>query len=112
MTFASLRAGVGLALFAAAILAGCAGGAVSVGGGYYQEGGPYDYDLGFYDEPWGSYGYWGPGYYVGPPRWGGRWHGGGWHGQPGARSPYRPPATGRSMPSMPSGPRGGGMHPR
>jgi len=110
---ASIRARAALALLAAGILAGCAGGAVGVGGGgYYEEGAPYDYDLGFYDEPWGSYGYWGPGYYVGPPRWGGRWHGGGWHGQSGARPPYRPPASGRSMPSIPRSPRGGGMHRR
>jgi hypothetical protein len=84
-------------------LAGCAGGAVGVnaGYGYYDEGPAYDYDLDFYDGPWG-FGGWGPGYFVGPPR------GGPWHGRPGGH-PYRPAPGGRAMPTIPTGPRGGGM---
>jgi hypothetical protein len=95
-----------IVLLVAAVV-GCVGGAVGVdaGYGYYGEGPAYDYDLDFYDGPWGYYGGWGPGYFVGPPRSGGRWHG---DGRPGGH-PYRPAPRGRAVPTIPTGPRGGAM---
>jgi hypothetical protein len=70
--------------------------------GGYGYGGGVGYDAGFY-EPYGyEYGGWGPGYFVGPARDGGRGHGaprsGGYRGAP----------AGRATPSIPSGARGGG----
>jgi hypothetical protein len=88
-------------LAAFGLLAGCAGGEVGVGYGYDDYGPVPAYDD-FYGP--GYWGWWGPGYRVGPPR-GGRWGGG---GQPGAH--YRAAPAGRSMPSIPSGARGGGGH--
>ena len=85
-----------------------ASGCVAPGGGYgYDNGVGVGVD---YYEPYGGYyGGWGPGYRVGPSR--GYDHGGGGYrgdgGRPGGHS-FRPPAASRSMPSIPSGGRGGG----
>ena len=93
-------------------LTSCAGGAVGVSAGYpdtYWDGPAYGYDLGYFYGPPVLYGGWGPGYFVGPPR-GGR-PPQGWNGPSprGGRPPgFRPAAPGRAMPSIPSGPRGGG----
>ncbi len=90
-----------------------AAGCVVPGGGY---GGGYDSDGGVsvgldYYEPYGGYyGGWGSGYYVGPSR--GRDHRDP-HG--GGRSPphsYRGAPSSHSMPSIPSGARGGASHGR
>jgi len=92
-------------------LTGCAAGAVGVSGGYadpYWGGPAYGYDLDYYGPPV-IYGGWGPQYYVAPPRWGEHPHG--FSGPPrgdGQRPQFRPAPPGRSMPSIPSGPRGGG----
>ena len=97
-------------------LTSCAGGTVGVSAGYpdaYWDGPVYGYDLDYFYSPPVIYGGWGPDYYVGPPRWDGHPHDVG--GPP--RSPrgdgrapaFRPPPPGRPMPSIPSGPRGGGM---
>jgi hypothetical protein len=90
-------------------LTSCAGGTVGVSAGYADPywGGPvYGYDLGYFGPPV-IYSGWGPGYYVGPPRWSGNPRG--WGGPPpGSRPVFRPAAPGRPMPSIPSGPRGGG----
>ncbi len=99
-------------------LQGCAGGMVGVSAGYpdygYWDGPDYGYDMDYFYGPPVIYGGWGPGYYVGPPGWGGHPHG--WDGhQPGfphgdGHGPgFRPAPAGRPMPSIPSGPRGGGM---
>ena len=100
--------------FAAAVLAllltqltSCVGGAVGVSSGYpgdYWSGPVYDYDVGYVGAP-AVYGGWGPGYLVGPPRWGGHPVG---H-DPGYHPNFRPAAPGRAMPSIPAGARGGGM---
>jgi hypothetical protein len=63
----------------------------------------FGYGVGYFGPPvvWG--GGWGPGYFVGPPRWGGP--------RPvvvGSSRGFRPAPVGRPMPSIPSGPRGGG----
>ncbi len=76
-----------------------------VGVGY---GGEADYVGGFY-EPYGyDYGGWGRGYRVGPPRGGD--HGRGPGPRPGVGGggghPYHAAPPGRSMPSIPSRPRG------
>jgi hypothetical protein len=105
-------------LLAAAVLAlllmqitSCAGGTVGVGAGYpdgYWDGPVYGYDLDYFYGPPVIYGGWGPDYYVGPPRWDG--HPRGWGGPPpGHRPVFRPAPPGRPMPSIPSGPRGGGV---
>ena len=87
-------------------LTGCVGGAVGVAGypGGYWDGPAYGYDVGYVGPP-AVYGGWGPGYLVGPPRWGGHPVG---HG-PGFHPSFRPAGPGRAMPSIPAGPRGGGM---
>ena len=84
--------------------------------GCVAPGGGYGYDNGVgvgvdYYEPYGGYyGGWGSGYRVGPSR-GGYDHGGGGYrgggGSPGGHS-FRSPAASHSMPSIPSGARGGG----
>jgi hypothetical protein len=88
-------------------LTSCAGSTVGVSGvsGDPYWGGPvFAYDMTFFGPPV-VYGGWGPGYFVGPPRWGA--------GPPRAagrpRPGFRPAAPGRPMPSIPSGPRGDGM---
>jgi hypothetical protein len=98
-------------------LVGCAVGGYEGGGTYYDGGADVGYGVDFY-EPYGyAYGGWGRGYHVGPPR-----HDGGFPGDrlgghpPGVRgAPHsgRPPAyhrapSSRPVPSIPSGPRGGG----
>lgn len=98
-------------------LTSCAGGTVGVSGGYteqYWDGPVYDYDLGYFYSPPVIYGGWGPQYFVGPPRWDAHPHG--WGGPPpgiprghGPGPSFRPAPPGRPMPSIPSGPRGGGM---
>jgi len=98
-------------------LTGCAGGTVGVSAGYpdgYWDGPAYGYDLDYDYGPPVIYGGWGPDYYVGPPRWDGYPHG--WSGPPhgyphgdGHRPDFHPASSGRPMPSIPSGPRGGGM---
>jgi len=104
-------------------LTSCAGGTVGVSGGYteeYWDGPAYDYDLDYFGPPviYGGppviYGDWGPEYFVGPPRWDRR--PGGWGGPPrgfphgtGRGPSFRPAPAGRPMPSIPTGPRGGGM---
>jgi hypothetical protein len=67
------------------------GPAVGIGLDYY---GPLGYD----------YGGWGPQYRVGPTRGGARFDGGG----RGSNHTYRSASPSRGMPSIPSGPRGGG----
>ena len=67
---------------------------VGYSSGYYE---PYGYD----------YGGWGGGYYVAP--WHGRDHRDEFRGPPPGARPrgapaFRPPAPGRSMPSIPGGP--------
>jgi hypothetical protein len=94
-------------------LTSCAGGTVGVSAAYpdpYWDGPVYGYDFDYFYGPPVIYGGWGPQYFVGPPRWDTRPHG--W-GQPapraGGRPPsFRPASPGRPMPSIPSGPRGGG----
>jgi len=99
----SMRA---LFVIVSAALAGCV-----VGGGY--DGGPgadyggagVDYGVDYY-EPFGyDYGGWGPGYGVGPPRRGYD-RGGRGDGHVAPHPAYRPAAPSRSMPSLPSRPRG------
>jgi hypothetical protein len=63
----------------------------------------FGYGVGYFGPP-GVWGGWGPGYFVGPPRWGGP--------RPVVVGPgrgFRPVGPGRPMPSIPAGPRGGGM---
>jgi hypothetical protein len=64
-----------------------------------------------YYEPFGyDYGGWGPGYAVGPFRGGGERIGR--RGGPSSGQPFRSAGPGRSMPSIPTGPRlGGGRAP-
>jgi hypothetical protein len=82
-----------LIVTAFAAVAGCVVGCV-VGGGY-DGGATVGYDVGFY-EPFGyDYGGWGPGYGVGRPDV---------HSAP--HSSYRPAASSRPMPSLPSHSRG------
>jgi hypothetical protein len=93
-------------------LTSCAGGTVGVSAGYppdgYWDGPVYGYDLDYFYGPPVLYGGWGPDYYVGPPRWAG--HPRGWGGPaPGTRPGFRPAPPGRPMPSIPTGPRGGGV---
>jgi len=105
-------------LVAAAVLAlllieltSCAGttttGTVAVSAGDPYWGGPVvGYNVGFVYGPPVMWGGWGPNYFVGPPRWGAA--------RPvprpvGPRPVFRPAAPGRPMPSVPAGPRGGGM---
>lgn len=83
---------------------GCAVTGVGVGvGGDVGDG----YASGYY-EPYGyEYGGWGSGYYVAP--WHGRDHRDQYRGPPPGARPrgapaFRPPAPGRSMPSIPGGP--------
>lgn len=98
-------------------LAGCAVGGYGGGGAYYDGGADAGYGVDFY-EPYGyAYGGWGRGYHVGPPP-----HRGGFPGErPGLHPPgvrpgphagrppaYHPAPSSRSMPSIPSGARGGG----
>jgi hypothetical protein len=105
-----LTAATGLAVLLMQ-LASCAGGTVGVSTSYPDPywGSPiYGYDLGYFYGPPVVYGGWGPGYFVGPPRWGARppiWNAPPRPGRPG----FRPPPPGRPMPSIPSAPRGGGM---
>jgi hypothetical protein len=111
-------------LVAAALLAllltqlgGCAGTSVGVSAAYpdgYWDGPVYDYDFGYFYGPPVIYGGWGPGYYVGPPRWDGHPHGwGGYpHGAPhgdGHGPAFHPAPPSRPLPSVPSAPRGPGM---
>lgn len=95
-------------------LTSCAGGTVGVSAAYpdgYWGEPAYGYDLDYFYGPPVIYGGWGPGYYVGPPRWAGRppaW--GGRPPGPGGHPPgFRPAPPGRPLPSIPSAPRGGGM---
>lgn len=89
--------------------AGCAVG--PDGYGYDDDSVGVDY----YDSSGADYGSWDPGYYVGPYRGGGDHGGGGGehrgeageHHQ-GAPHAFRPAAPSRSVPSIPSQPRGGG----
>ncbi len=105
MTSAPLRCAFGVA-FLVLLLAIGACAVTGVGVGY--EG---DYVGGVY-EPYGyDYGGWGRGYRVGPPR---RGYGRGPGARPGGRPgfggggghPYHAAPPGRSMPSIPSRPRG------
>ena len=73
-----------------------------VGDGGYGYGG-VDVGANYYQPVGVGYGGWGPGYRVGPYRGGGRPYGGGGVGRPWRGSPGR-----GSIPSIPSGPRGGG----
>jgi|SRR5665213_2968108 len=76
-----------------------------VAGGGYGDGAEVSYGADFY-EPFGyEYGGWGPNYRVGPPHGGERRpeHSGGAHPHPPA---YHPAAPSRSVPSIPSRPRG------
>jgi hypothetical protein len=96
---------------AVALLAGCA---VSGGGGGVGVDASVGYDAGYY-EPYGyDYGGWGVGYGVAPWR-GDRGHRDDHHddhrrnnppGDRGHAPAYRPAPAGRSMPSLPSHPRG------
>jgi hypothetical protein len=101
-------------------LQGCPGGSVGVTESYdYWDGPAYGYDLDYFYGPpvYGPpviYGGWGPDYFVGPPpRWEGRPPG--WDRpptvvpRPGGPPSFRPAPPTRPMPSIPSGPRGGGM---
>jgi hypothetical protein len=88
-------------------LSGCIG----VGGGYYGGDG-YDggatvgYGVGFY-EPFGfDYGGWGRGYGVGPPPRGGYEHPARSTSRP-SQPAYHPASPSRSIPSIPTQPRGG-----
>jgi hypothetical protein len=94
----------------ALLASGCA-----VGGGEYgyDSGGGVGVGFDYYDTYGGDYGGWGPGYRVGPHR-----DRGGDHGQrapepsrgrPSGSHSYHAPAAGRSVPSIPSGVRGGGI---
>jgi hypothetical protein len=74
------------------------GGVVGYGGVDVYDGPGYDYG------GWG----WGRGYRVGPPPRGGFDRGHPDHGGPPQRA-YRSAPSGHSMPSIPSGPRGGGF---
>ena len=103
-------------LIAAAVLAllvtrltGCTSGAVGVSAGYdeYWDGPNYAYGVDYFYAPPVFYGDWGPGYYVGPPRYGAYPHGFP-HGE-GRPPAFRPAPESRPVPSIPSGPRGGGM---
>ncbi|HVN45388.1 MAG TPA: hypothetical protein VMT66_09045 [Steroidobacteraceae bacterium] len=98
-------------------LVSCAGGTVGVSAGYpeaYWDGPDYEYYPDYFYGPPVVYGGWAPGYYVAPPRWDGHPHD--WDGH-GGRYPhgdghgprFRPAPEGRAVPSIPSGPRGGGM---
>jgi hypothetical protein len=102
-------------------LASCEGGTVGVSASYpdaYWDGPAYDYYPDYFYGPPVIYGGWGPGYYVGPPRWDGHPHDGDGHPHDGAgqapqfphdgRPGFRPSPPGRPAPSIPSGPRGGG----
>jgi hypothetical protein len=92
-----LAGAFGLALLT--LLSGCV-----VGGAGYEGGGAdISYGADFY-EPYGyEYGGWGSRYHVGPPRGGERRP----EHSSGSRPPaYRPAAPSRSMPSIPSRPRG------
>lgn len=74
-----------------------------VAGGGYEGGAEVSYGADFY-EPFGyEYGGWGRNYRVGPPRGGERRreHPGGGH-----PPPYHPAGPSRSVPSIPSRPRG------
>jgi hypothetical protein len=89
------------------------------GGSYYDGGGEVGYGgVDVYEGPAYDYGGWGwgRGYRVGPPRGGfdgDHPHPGGPPGVRGGGPPqraYHPAPPSRSMPSIPSGPRGGGGH--
>jgi hypothetical protein len=85
-------------IFLTATLAAALDGCVATGGGY---DGDVGISAGFY-EPYGyDYGGWGEGYYVGPG------YGGERRGDRGGYHPYRPAASGRITPSIPSHARGG-----
>ncbi len=84
---------------------GCAVDGVGYGGG-----GGYGYGADYY-EPYGGYGGWGDGYFVGPYRNGGYRGGdrGGDHGgDRGGSHAFRSAPASHGMPSIPSGARGGG----
>lgn len=100
----------GLMLLLFAAVAGCV-----VGGGYGDGGYAGDvgvgYGVGFYEPGGYDYGGWGPGYGVGPPRPGfdrGRPDVG--RGRPDSHAAphpsYRPAPPSRSVPSVPTHPRG------
>jgi len=76
-----------------------------VGGGYDGDVGVgVGYGVGFYEPGGYDYGGWGPGYGVGPPR------GGSDRGRPDSHAAphpsYRPAPPSRSVPSVPTHPRG------
>jgi len=86
-----------IVVMASALLSSC----VATGYGY-DGGGGYGYSADYY-EPYGAvYGEWGPGYAVGPYR-----DGGGRRGHAYGGHAYRSAPASRSMPSIPSGSRGG-----
>jgi hypothetical protein len=102
---------VGVAI---ASLSGCDVRSDGYGGGYANDG--VDVGLGLdYYEPYGYGGDWGSGYYVGPSRGHDRGHDHDPHhggGHPPPSHAFRGASPGRSMPSIPSGARGGGAHGR
>ncbi len=84
-------------------VAGCV-----VGGGYDGDVG-VGYGVGFYEPGGYDYGGWGPGYAVGPPRPGfdrDHDHGGRPDAHAAPHPSYRPAAPTRSVPSVPTHPRG------
>lgn len=97
MSAARLR---GLASALAIVLpAALASGCVVADGGYAP-----GYGVGYYEPYSVSYGGWGPDYYVAPFRGGGHFAAGG-HGGPHF---FRSAPNGRTIPTIPSAPRGGG----
>ena len=106
-----------------AALGACVGAGVGfAGGGYdddYDAGPAFGYDMDFYGPDQFDYGGWGPEYFVGPPRYGyghpgdfghrGGFGNPGGYDRPGGHPVYRPAPNSRPMPSIPTGPRGGGM---
>jgi hypothetical protein len=93
------------------LLGSCAGGTVGVSAAYpdgYWDGPAYDYDFDYFYGAPGFYGGWGPGYYIGPPRWDGHPYGG-WDGHPGGFPHGDGHGPARPVPSIPTGPRGPGM---
>lgn len=95
-------------------LTSCTGGTTAVvsDGDPYWGTPVYGYDLNyFYGAPvvYGAWGGWGPGYFVGPPRWGAGPPRPVPRGGVGPRPGFRPAGPGRPTPSIPRGPRGPGM---
>src|SRR5579871_1151325 len=94
---------VGIALFIV-----CVGGCADTG---YDDGPVVDYGVDYYEPYCFDYGWWGGGYWGGPPVYG--YRGGFGHPGPGFRPggprPFRPGSPSRGVPSIPRGPRGGGM---